>query len=84
LTLGLLPIFRPRSQTLLRVFAHFGGPLGLFGVQGLKIKFFSGYIYLFGESPELRFYCGALAHFGGLLGFRGSKSNFISGTFTHR
>jgi hypothetical protein len=67
--------------------AHFGGPLGLFVVQGLKIKFYSGGIFPFGESPKLKFYCGVLAHFGGPLGpfgAQGLKIKFYFGAFTHR
>jgi hypothetical protein len=64
-------------------FAHFGGPLGPFRVQGSKSNFTLGH-FSFGESPKLKFYFGDFAHYGahwGLLGFRGSKSNFTLGAF---
>jgi hypothetical protein len=67
LTLGLLPILGQRTQILLRAFANFGDPLVLFGVQGLKINLYFEGIFPFEESPKLKFYCGALAHFEGLL-----------------
>jgi hypothetical protein len=87
LTLGLLPIFGPQTKNLLRVFCPFWGPTGAFRVSGAQNQILLWGIFLFGESPKLKFYSGVFAHFGGplgLLGFRGSKSNFISGAFTHR
>jgi hypothetical protein len=42
------------------------------GVQGQKIKYNSGFIFPFGESPKLEFYSGAFAHFEAHFGFCGS------------
>jgi hypothetical protein len=57
----------PKSNFTPGAFTHFGGPLGSFGVQGPKIKFYSGEFVLLGSIPIL-FYSGAFAHFGGPLG----------------
>jgi hypothetical protein len=39
-------------------FAHFGVPLGPFGVQGSKIKFYSGGFFPFEAAPKLKIYSG--------------------------
>jgi hypothetical protein len=60
------------------------GAHGLFGVQGLKIKFYSGEFFLLGGSQTQNLIRGILPILGahwGCLGFRGSKSNFTLGAF---
>jgi hypothetical protein len=52
LTLGILHTFGSKLKFCSGYFANFGGLLGPFGVQGLKIKFYSWGIFLFGESPN--------------------------------
>jgi hypothetical protein len=76
----------PNSNFTPGAFAHFGGPLGSFGVQGPKIKFYSS-ICPFGESPNLKFYPGGFCPFWGPSGAfwgSGAKIKFDFGAFTHR
>jgi hypothetical protein len=52
--------------------------------MGPKSNFTLGEFVLLGRLPNSNFTPGALAHFGGplgFLGFRGSKSNFTLGAF---
>jgi hypothetical protein len=53
----------PNANVTPGSFAHFGGPLWHFEDQRLKIKFYSGDIFSFGESPKPKFYCGVIDHF---------------------
>jgi hypothetical protein len=68
-----------QNQVLLRGFCHFVGPLGPFGFQGLKIKFYFRGILSLGEPQKPKFYSGTFAHFVGPLepfGVEGLKIKF--------
>jgi hypothetical protein len=80
----------PQNQIFSRAFANFWGPptnppTTIF--MGPNSNFTMGEFVLLGSLPNPTFTPGLLPILGahwGLFGFRGLKSNFISGAFTHR
>jgi hypothetical protein len=63
-----------QTQILLRGFCPFWGPLGPFGVQGPKIKLYSGAFVLLGRLPNSNFTPGLLLILGPTGGFWGCNS----------
>jgi hypothetical protein len=90
LTFKMIPIFHNTLLATTKIkffwgFCQFLGPTNQptnHNFYGPKLKFYSGEIFSFEEASKLKFYCGALAHFGGPLGpfgVQGLKIKFYSG-----